>query len=491
MTRSDLVDLLNELEASFPVNSWTVNDASIWPLIRVKLGFSPFVDFRKNGRSDERAPQKRRVRRPVPMIRRTAKSVRRAVDIFRTERQLGRRADVVMLSASHFRTKMGATWYHRFIDPVIEAALAQGLRPLLQELHFGVRDRSPVENAACVVPVERYLKAKSTRRSTKAETSLPDYSRFTTLLHEKDPSVPLDFLDEKILVDEALHILKVQEVFERVLRKLQARTALLTAYYDPYGMAFCRAARQVGIPCVDIQHGVLDRSHFAYGRWTAVPTSGYDMLPSDFWVWTAAEESVIEEWSNGTPHRPVVTGNLWMNHWKSEHGSASTVESIVPDGKMGVLLTLQPLPSMSEFVPETVFRAINEGPDNWFWMVRLHPNQTHRRDEVKRVFARRCRSGEVEVNRATDLPLPALLEQASVHVTWNSTVVLEAEQFGVRSVVLDAGAGDMYRSQIEQEIAVQADDDLVSAIRRQINARTQSTVRESAADIGEILQSVA
>jgi hypothetical protein len=63
-----------------------------------------------------------------------------------------------------------------------------------------------------------------------------------------------------------------------------------------------------------------------------------------------------------------------------------------------------------------------------------------------------------EVDSATDLPLPLLIEAADVHVTHNSTVIQEAARLGTPSVVIDARALDVYAAELSSGWAVFAGD---------------------------------
>jgi sugar phosphate isomerase/epimerase len=86
-----------------------------------------------------------------------------------------------------------------------------------------------------------------------------------------------------------------------------------------------------------------------------------------------------------------------------------------------------------------IFDLIRESPSAWRWWLRLHPCRLHEREEIRSVLTERGLHN-VLLDQATDLPLYALLRHMDVHLTEWSSVLLEAESFGVPSVVTHPGA---------------------------------------------------
>jgi hypothetical protein len=84
--------------------------------------------------------------------------------------------------------------------------------------------------------------------------------------------------------------------------------------------------------------------------------------------------------------------------------------------------------------------AMETSPTTWRWWVRSHPTMSDA--ELSRALALlpTGRVSRADVEWVTELPLPALLRHTDVHVTVDSTVVLEAKAFGVPSVVLSVDA---------------------------------------------------
>ena len=98
--------------------------------------------------------------------------------------------------------------------------------------------------------------------------------------------------------------------------------------------------------------------------------------------------------------------------------------------------------------------VIGATQDRFNWHLRLHPNQiegfaTHESARFWRFYEERL-TGLAQWKPATQNPLPLALSQMDLHVTWSSSVCIEAAHFGLRTCLLDprnrpGGArGDFY-----------------------------------------------
>jgi len=82
-----------------------------------------------------------------------------------------------------------------------------------------------------------------------------------------------------------------------------------------------------------------------------------------------------------------------------------------------------------------------------------------RRAEVHAFLAESTRDRAVDIDECTDLPLHALLSHTDVHLTHSSSTVIEAAQFGVRSVVTSAYGAELFTPAIDAGMANVALDD--------------------------------
>lgn len=111
--------------------------------------------------------------------------------------------------------------------------------------------------------------------------------------------------------------------------------------------------------------------------------------------------------------------------------------------------------------------AIREAGPEWQWWIRLHPAMS-RRDRISALrHFEECTRETCEIQRASKLPLYALLRHMDAHITHSASTVLEAESFGVPSIVFSDYGAELFQEQIASGQVVLAFDGnaVVQALR--------------------------
>ena len=212
----------------------------------------------------------------------------------------------------------------------------------------------------------------------------------------------------------------------------------------------CVAARARGAWVADMQHGVIAQTHPWYGRaFRAHEPTEY--LPHAFLVWDPGSAEVLQEWM--APHGVVarIVGNPWISRFLGNRPEDPVVAQLRRNagnafprsGRHNVLVSL----SWAEYniangimTPE--LEAVIRGTqDRFAWHLRLHPNMirgfaTHEGERFWTFFDERLK-GLAEWKAATDHPLPLVLSEMDLHVTWSSSVCIEAAHAGIRTCLLD------------------------------------------------------
>ncbi len=259
--------------------------------------------------------------------------------------------------------------------------------------------------------------------------------------------IPLRILDYKQIQRQARLVRSVAEFFKRECDQAEASLGLVVGY-GIAELAFNLACAELGMRSADIQHGVQGDLHPVYARWSEVPDSGYALLPSDYLVWSEQEAATIRRWAGrvGGRHEAWVAGNQWLEKWRRSPSLAGQYEEAVREGLRGwdgkiVLLTLQRGMCDSEVIRQ--FRHLIAATGDWRWLVRNHPMME--RVEIDRVREGFGKLANAEIGGVADLPLYGILPHVDVHVTLSSTVVMEAAEFGVPSVVYGTNAARRYQ----------------------------------------------
>jgi hypothetical protein len=100
--------------------------------------------------------------------------------------------------------------------------------------------------------------------------------------------------------------------------------------------------------------------------------------------------------------------------------------------------------SLQNYIPPGwVWDAIRETSTHFKWLIRLHPQYQSLGQVVRENLTVRG-AADYELEQASLLPLPFLLSNIAVHVTGNSSVVLEALQAGKPSIVIDHYGQEYY-----------------------------------------------
>lgn len=460
MDRKQIIEMLNDLEMRFPTSSWIIDGIHIWPILRIMISQSAQVKTRKQGR------------------------MLKDGYINDSEMQslswLDEQVDAVFLSTNMYKIQVDQVWYDRFCDPIKDIFIANQHKLLLLETESDKQERKP--RYTPVVPIQRYLDSYSAKYSIYTGVhSLYRYKEFHeyTTVNYKIEVQAISLIHLSIRLQR---IRNKANFFKMVFGKTNPKVGFVINYYGEDGLSFNLACYEFGIPSIDIQHGVQGDYHIAYGNWGRLPVGGYRLLPTYFWCWSEEERKSIEKWSSSF-HQPIVLGNLWLEQWRghsplTEKYDKQFIRNDDQHEERRILVTLQPLyglPGWENNLPDWFLHAIKDSPSNWKWWIRLHPQMFKGRYDFEaqntyNSIKQHNLLGKVEIKKATELPLYALLRHCDIHITGHSTTVIEAEQFGVPSVIIHINGVYHYPEQIKSGWAVTAfeQDDLIRSIETQI-----------------------
>ena len=474
--------LIAELEETFPVDRWVVDTVHIWPIIRFHLFHSYFDHqfFKGTPRAGTLTP--RDLATVVSQIIRGAWGYAAAnIRDFRRSILRPRPCDALFLNYNTYMTLLNGHWYSRVCDPLIEHLAGKGLSSTM--LTGGYRYAVPRATASMLVQPQLTAYRGAAVLSPPSRRMI-DLSEIEAHVR-KSGLFDASFTVTKPVERQARQIRGIKTYFTKLLQQVRPKVVFVTCCYGTESMACILACHELGIPTVDIQHGSQGDFHMAYGRWSRVPSDGYELLPTVFWCWSESEALSITKWSQRlTVHQPISGGNLFLDRWVL--GLDETVKAydrILEDLKapskerIQVLYTLNGCSKneLQELV-DTINHVHNSGLAAHFW-VRLHPVTLEQKGSVERILQR---SGlkHYDIDNATALPLYALLRHMDVHITEFSSVVIEAEAFQVPSIIGELGIPS-FPDQIASGWATPAGsvDEIVGALRRLIPGRPQGRVR--------------
>lgn len=449
MHAAECMDLLNEVEARVPVDTWRVAGLHVWPLVRESLWWhlnDLYGPARVRG-----GRLARRLRQLGPLAGGWSRFVTASVSDRAHQASLRAHADVVAFGDNVSRVWLDGAWYDRLCEPLLEAFEELGKTSLELEPYHLYRTPRHRSSRWVQPALDRdWIRSRLRPGSSLPAAELEGYDEMGRVLSSRN--IDTSPFSSATLRRQALLVRLVADRLGRVLERVGPRIGLVVDYGSA-SMAFNQACRERGIPSLEIQHGQEGDLHWAYARWTRLPPGGYGLLPSTYWTWSPSEAGVINRWATaGSGHGAIVGGNPWLEQWRHDtspvvRGYDEMVARLLSEagGDVNVLVTLQStMTGPAQVGP--LMAAVEASPPSWRWWVRRHPvMDEEERRRVARLFG--PLAGRAEVEQSSELPLPALLRHVDVHVTINSSAVLEAQAFGVPSVVLDPDAHELYPEQ--------------------------------------------
>jgi hypothetical protein len=269
-------------------------------------------------------------------------------------------------------------------------------------------------------------------------------------------------LNSSNLFLEAKRVWEASLYCKEYLMRYQVKHLINIVYSNYIAIGFVLAARQLGIKTTEYQHGSQNDTHPIYTGWTLIDTSGYQLLPENYWVWSLRNQQRIQQWAqHSQSHNAKITGNFYINPFLSNN--TERVKSTV------ILLTLQ---DPSQF-PVFMYNAISNSPKDWIWWIKEHP-----RYKLTSSIWKRFEDTSAQIFDVSDEHLYTLFSKVTMHVTGYSTCAFEAEIFNLPTVFFDETARFGYQELIanyEHFVFASDENEVVDSIIK----LTDITVKQS------------
>jgi len=484
MKTSEVMDLVNEVEKNFPVDQWVIDGVHIWPLVRINFSANLLVHYNLSSKKFYKSKYYVKIKRIFNLSQRGFKGASRFLYAYLRDHKKNIKpnihTDAVFLSDGTSYTLFNGVWYEKFCDPLITCFTEEKIFCFLMSpgYEYFVPRHTPsyfIQHRLDIIKIKNRILSRPTASSEEYLTGFDDFIGFI-----RSKSLPVAFPDLRQIRRWVTNVKSISKFYEGILKRIKPVVGFSVCYYGDKQMAFNLACHELGIPSVDIQHGVQSDLHHAYGHWNNVPENGYELLPSIFLCWSDYEVSVIKKWSVKVSkwHAPVIGGNLPLKLWQQlgDDKSIGYYDKKIADiksscaSRIHVLYTLNGYEGHDKLAKITkVIKKVNTLC--YFW-IRLHPCNLGQRQVIKQVLDESGISN-AEVDMATDLRLYDILKHVAVHVTENSSTVIEAAYFGVPSVVTSEYGAELFLVQVSSGWALPAytDDSIISAIQIQFDKK--------------------
>lgn len=440
MNLEKVMTIINQIEEQFPVDRWSINGLNLWPLLRIRMGFSlQYVEQNLYSSKQSLFTNFRQVLNGIFSDYRISYG-NPSID--------QNRVDFLFLSDTAYRRfQVDGKWYDTCFSMLGELCGCNGLKSLILQTASTHYYRQPTFEKTFNIEFDLEKQAlKTIIENGFAFLGAPntDWQQYERLrLYLKEQGAESCFIPFNQIRFRYCLLSGFEKYFRNILNKVQPRACLTICYYGLRQMAFILACKQLGIPVFDIQHGAQGEFHVAYGRWKNLPVNGYELLPDYFAVWSDREKRVIDRWADGFNHRPIIIGNLerlrYLDSEKIEFKKSFVKRyDYYDDYRYHVLLTLQP----DYLLPDYMQEVINE-TTHIHWWVRLHPLMVK---DCERFYSQWENMNLINVTcrELETIPLHGLLEMVDMHVTHSSSVVIDAGMHSIASIVTSTLGRELY-----------------------------------------------
>lgn len=222
---------------------------------------------------------------------------------------------------------------------------------------------------------------------------------------------------------------------------------------SPY---LCQAGKIKSVRVYDLEHGVIADEHPWYGQnYRADTPTQY--LPDGFLCWHERSAEVLYKWTQQKHIDVIVIGNPWFLRFLDADKNDVLVQETISFNKIfknnnpTILVSLQwglinefaksgLIEESGVFIVNALEQTILETADLYNWLLRLHPVQI-RGSEKKATQQYLTKTFKhlhsVEWQVCSEMPLPVLLKQVDLHISYSSTVTVEAAWMGIRTGLMD------------------------------------------------------
>lgn len=237
-----------------------------------------------------------------------------------------------------------------------------------------------------------------------------------------------------------------REIF--IWTKILLRVNPKTVFSIQPSESLCIACHQLSITIYELQHGVISNNSY-YSNSLNVKKDK-KKLPIGYLCWDDYSADYLNLWCITRNIAVIKLGNPWYYRFQKKENHDQLVQSILSpypfsSKKKCILITLQwsldvfypNFFTESDLIHPVLLEAMNKLGNTVNWLIRLHPVQMKNPNIIAKVQSLFPKNQNVEIYWATTQPLPLVLGISDAHVTWDSSSVIDASLFNLKSYVLN------------------------------------------------------
>ena len=279
MELENLKSFISEIENDLPTEEWVSNGVCLWPMLRTYLLKDKSIFYyTKIFTSTLRPPENIAESVDVSMVNfigRVKASLKYRITKMRRIKRfkelenkiVGSKADVLFHSLAGYNVNFQGKAFNRFVGPLIPIVKENNLKYLFFELNHA--DTHEYLSAEDSIPLMFMLEHFVTTRAEMLEedgiqVNLPQHEIFFKRLQERFPKANLSNYTKNEISRRFAYVLIYKEFYCKYLAKLNLKAVFQVCFYSPQGFALNLACKELSIPCIDIQHGLIGNNNFVY-----------------------------------------------------------------------------------------------------------------------------------------------------------------------------------------------------------------------------------
>lgn len=439
--RKAIIEKLNLWEQKYPVDKWMIEGIHLWPIIKKEFFFSLY----KKGNSKD---LQNKNHQSSILIKILNKLFRKPKAWLILKQFKINEAKILFSGAPSHRVDWNGKRFNRYFDPLLDYLENMGEGSYLLEYSNVILEN--VYKSSRVINLKKTLPFFVKKLNfKKAWGNLKCSPEFNCLLKELIEETNLtESALKKTILKSVQNISNWANLYEYFLLKSKAKYILGLCYYNNEMFGMNLAAKKLNVVSIDMQHGGQGDYHFAY-HFNKIPTKGYNILPEKFWVWDNLSFDQIIKWNKDENHLPIIGGNPWIEFLTDD---LKVQKKFNDSFRPMILFTLQPLkPIIDDYFLEVISLTCKK----YSWWLRLHPRMA--KEEVTGLNLKLVEfklKGFVNIEDASNEPLPLLLKECRLHVSKYSGSIAEAALMQIPSLVIDEIGVKSFEDLIESKIAV-------------------------------------
>lgn len=416
--RESNFEILERAEKDVNLSILKYADISFWPALRLRL-FSRFIISHVANKSIVSHKTK------IVFFLHGCKSL---IKIYLFPFLLKKKR-ILFITKSAYRAKLNDYWFERFVDSLISLTNLNQKDYKVIEGTVDLKYRKPFFTQGKVEKLQGLFWLVGVYASVFVKNKKFENEHLLLSLIDKLNSngIKIDNDSVHLFRRTASRIYILSKVFERYLRITLPEKIFAVCYYEEYCMALLIAAKRLNIPYYDLQHGIQGSEHFAYSNFKNIPSKGYATLPDYFLCWDEESANNINNWG-GKNHKAIVIGNPWLLYYNKFLSQNSIKKADA------ILFTAQPY---QDPLPSVVLSFLKIVSKTHKIIVRLHPRMTEEAKKLEELILENEIPVDMDLVEASHCPLPQLLSRSVMHATISSSVVMEAADYGIGSLVFD------------------------------------------------------